>query len=290
MRSVLHCCMAGSLVLALLNPAYGEETNGKPAGSTADAGQPHPASNIEFKDGQISVKAKNIPIGLLANELSHKAGIAIIVTQDVGNQLVSLDFKQRPLDEGVRQVFAKQDCFFFYGVDGDQPSSLKAVWVYAKGKGRGLQPVAPEKWASTKDLSANLSNKDPGLRGQAVETLIERKGNDARDVVLNAMHDSNTQVRSRALYAALRSGVDMPETMLNDLAVTDSSPDIRFLALQALSDRSDARSVAERALKDPDEAVRSEAQQILGRLKEAQAAQSPVQPPPGANQPQQEPQ
>src|SRR5260221_9386325 len=127
-----HCCLVVSLVLALLKPAFGREPPATPPDGAVSTSPALPTSSIEFKDGQISVKAHDSSIGLLANELSHKAGIAVVVTEDVGSQRVSVEFEKRSLDEGVRQVFAKQDCFLFYGVDGDQPSSLKAGWVYPK--------------------------------------------------------------------------------------------------------------------------------------------------------------
>jgi HEAT repeat protein len=96
---------------------------------------------------------------------------------------------------------------------------------------------------------------------------VERKGNGAKEAVVAALHDSDSQVRSRALYAAFKTGVDLPPTVLGGM-MNDTSPDVRFLALEALSKSGDARSVAESALKDPNESVRNAAREIIATLDE----------------------
>jgi HEAT repeat protein len=120
--------------------------------------------------------------------------------------------------------------------------------------------------ASTKDIASRLSDKDPEIRTHAIKELIDRKQQGAMPELLTALRDGNDQVRSEALYAAADSGVVVPESTLKDLAAHDSSADVRFLAPQALSDSPDTRSMANAALKDPSEAVRNKAQEILGRL------------------------
>ncbi len=89
------------------------------------------------------------------------------------DQVVSASFQKLPVDEACGRFCETMMCFFFYGVDEKQASALKAVWIYPKGRGRGLAPVPPEKWGSTGELSALLSDKDPQVRGRAIQTLVE---------------------------------------------------------------------------------------------------------------------
>jgi len=142
---------------------------------------------------------------------------------------------------------------------------LRAVWIYPKGKGLGIAPVPADKWASTNELQRMLSDKDPDTRGRAIEALAQRKQQAALQTVLTALQDDDAQVRARALYGALKSGIEIPEGVLNSLTLNDASPDVRVLALQGLASTPNARAIAERALNDPSEPVRLQAHEILGQ-------------------------
>jgi hypothetical protein len=248
---------------------------------TSDARQAsQQSSQISFSNGRLSANFKNLPLSRLADQISHQAGVAVLLQDGVGDQVVSASFQKLPVDEGLRQVLRNHDVFFFYGVDEKQASALKAVWIYPKGRGRGLAPVPPEKWGSTGELSAMLADKDPQVRGQAIQTLVERKGGSAKGDVLKALHDGNAQVRATALYAALKSAMDLSPEELSGLALHDDSVDVRVLALQALSSSPEARPIAEEAVHDPSEMVSNQALDILNRL-DAQA--NPQQPSSSAN-------
>jgi hypothetical protein len=160
----------------------------------------------------------------------------------------------------------KYDAFFFYGAEKQEPSTLKSVWVYPMRAGRGIAPVPPESWGSTKELEPTLAEPDPKVGARAIATLVERKREGVLDAVIEALRDSDDQVRTEALYGAAKAGVDLPEESLRDLALNDASADVRFLALQSLANSPDARSIAEMALNDPSEPVRGLAQEILHRL------------------------
>jgi len=276
------------LAIAVVAPAFAGPKNVAPAierpatsNPIPDAGQAaQQNSQISFSNGRLSANFKNLPLSRLADQISHKAGVAVLLQDGVGDQVVSASFQKLPVDEGLRQVLRTQDVFFFYGVDEKQPSALKAVWIYPKGRGRGLAPVPPDKWGSTGELAAMLADKDPQVRGHAIQTLVERKGGSAKGDVLKALHDGNAQVRATALYAALRSAMDLSPEELSGLALHDDSVDVRFLALQALSNSPGVRPIAEEAVHDPSEVVSNQALDILNRL-DAQA--NPQQPSSSAN-------
>ena len=111
-----------------------------------------------------------------------------------------------------------------------------------------------------------LDDSDPKVRGRAFEELIDRQREKAVDILHKALTDPDDQVRTRALYSATNSGVPISPGELEDLAQKDSSPDIRFLALEALEQTPDARQAAQSALADPSPAVQQKAREILGRL------------------------
>ena len=246
-------------------------------------------AGVIYRDGRLSVSIKNLPLARLVDDLSGKANLPIILSGDVGNQLVSANFQNLPLDAGLRMILMDFDAFFYFGTEGQELSSLKVVWVYPKGGGRGVQPVPADKWASTKELEGMLAAKNPEVRARAIQTLVERKGQGAMKELLKSLQDSNDQVRAGALFGAAKASLEVPEGVLTDLVVADPSADVRFLALQALANTPDAGPIAERALNDPNESVRVEARDILARLdEEANPSQQPQQSPEN-QQPQNQP-
>lgn len=266
----LGCCLLAATFSRVLAGEQGVPSSAGGAASYAlSPGLRAPSGNarIAFKDGQLSVDFKNLPLENIGDELSHKGGIALVFMDNAASQKVSATFQKLPIDEGLRRILRDQDVFYFYTSDGSKTSTLRAVWIYPKGKARGVAPVPPDQWGSNKDLAAQLVSSNPATRGQAAETLIQRKGDAATDVLLRALDDKDAQVRERALYASMQSGVEVPASVLNKLT-QDNSADVRFLALHALSDSNspDARSVAEQLSSDSSEAVRSEARDIISRL------------------------
>jgi HEAT repeat protein len=235
---------------------------------------------VIFRDGRLTVSAKGCPLGQLLDEISSKAEVAVIATADVGTQPVSIQFKDLPLDTGLRQILENYDLFFFFAADNKPLAHLRAIWVYPKGKARGFAPVPPEQWASTKDVQRQLNDPDAGVRARAVEAIVERKRDKAQDEVNQALTDKDPQVRTRALYAALSSGVDVPEQTLTDLLFTDQSPEVRFLALDALAGSPKGVAMAELFLNDPDPHVQSRAREIFGSSSDASQSGDANKPPP----------
>lgn len=187
-------------------------------------------------------------------------------------------------DEGLREILSGHDMFILYG--GEQVAPV-AIWVYPEGKGRQLLPVPPELWASTPEIEQQLGDSDPELRAQAVETLIQRRGLRSLEAVLQALEDPHDTVRSRALDAAVNHAVELPEDTLVHLAQLDPSPQVRFLALTALSaalerdprdNDSDLRAISDYALNDASPHVRAQARQILETLNRALSPPVPEAP------------
>ncbi len=218
--------------------------------------------------------------------ISDGSGVAIITAEGVGIERVSLELKDVTLEEGLRKILKDHDSFFFYAGDADSPAALKAVWVYPKGRARGVKPVPVEVWASTKELEGKLNDPDAEIRSKALVALVERRGAAARDAVLKALkEDKDTKVRMRALQAALSRNLDLPDESVMGL-MYDASETIRFLALDYLSEHPNAQALAQQALVDPSEHVRNKAREILERLD--RAARPPAAVPPAAQGQQQQ--
>src|SRR5436309_2890704 len=227
-------------------------------------------SIVSVRDGLLSVEIQNQPLSWVLNRISWESRVAIIVGDGEASHPVFGQFHDVPLAEGLRQLLKGHDAFFFYGGNQNAPASLTAVWVYPKGRGRSLAPVPPEAWASTKELEARLTDPDPEWRARAAEALVMRKGDRARDVLLQALMDKDDGVRTRTLYAALRSSVKLPADVLIKLALGDSAPNVRFLALEALAGDPNLGPIVEQALNDPNPHVRNKAEEILREHRRAE--------------------
>ena len=82
--------------------------------------------------------------------------------------------------------------------------------------------------------------------------------------------DKDDGVRTRTLYAALRSSVKLPADVLIKLALGDSAPNVRFLALEALAGDPNLGPIVEQALNDPNPHVRNKAEEIFREHRRAE--------------------
>jgi len=258
-------------------PSLGKDASspGKPA-PAKPTDQPRPI--ITFKDGRLTVQVQNRSLEWVLEEISRQVRVAIVRAAAVGGEQISLQMKDLPLDEALRQILPQHDTFFFYGSQKNGPALLRAVWVYPRGQGRGLAPVPPETWASTAELEGRLGDSDPAVRAQSLEGLIERKQGQALDVVLRGLGDWDERVRTQALYGALNAGVTIPPETLAQMALGDPSSNVRFLALEALGGDSNAGAIAQQALNDPSPHVQRKAQEILRGMEAATRPPEPRQP------------
>lgn len=245
-----------------------------------------PRPQVTFKNGLLTLRGQDRPLRWFLDEISREAKVAMMVADGVGEERLSADFNKLPVEEALRDLLQEYDVFFFYSGQGAPAGTLRAVWVYPQGQGQGLEPVPPEKWASTKEVEERLADSDPEVRARSIETLIERKGDQALEAVLKALEDEEAQVRVQALYQALAGGLELPESTLANLLLSDDSSDVRFLALEALATGPEARWTAERALTDPSPQVQQKAREILRGLEAASRPAKPAPPAQGQRPPQ----
>lgn len=224
---------------------------------------------VSVRDGRLTLRVQNRPLHWVLQEISRRARVAIVGRGTVGGHMITAEFKDLLLEEGLRLLLKdRTDYFLFYGADpkGDKPTALQAVWVYPRGRGRGLEPAPLEESANVKELKERLRDQDPTVRTRAIGALVEREGARAQQETLEALKDPDPGVRREALWWAVEEGVTVPDERLRELAMTDPERDVRVQALRALSGKPGVREIAERALQDPDPYVRSVAQETLRRL------------------------
>lgn len=232
-------------------------------------------SAIHFEDGRLSVHAQTSPLHAILEKISEQSGIVIVQAAGLDDELISTRLEAVLLEDGLRELLKNQDLFFFFAEGtskGLTPSlSLKKVWVYPKGKGEQVMPVAAEKWAGRAEIKQRVTDTNPTIRADAIELLVDRREPDAIEAALSALYDPDTQVRTRALDAALNASLEIPQHILLNLAQYDTSSMIRMMALNALAGHQtvpdpNLRSLAQLALNDPSPEVKEQARQILDQL------------------------
>jgi hypothetical protein len=276
-RFILICSIAFAVV-----PAFAQSPARPPSSVTQQSsglangpGNPtldesgRPLETISVKDGRFTLKVVNRRMDSLVAQITLTTHIPIVDMQEsLDRHAVSFEFQNMPLDEALRLILKDYDTFFLYGGDGDAPATLRQVWIYTKGQGRGFDPIPHESCASGKELRAMVRGGDPNVQARAFQALVEREGSNARDVVVQWLNSGDEQERNLALFYAMGNNVELPTETLMKLAVADDSPAIRVMALEALAgaDPSIAEGVFQQALKDTDPLVSGKAQEIIERL------------------------
>ena len=257
------------------------------AQQAATDGQPDATPvSVEVRDGKITVAFRDSPLHIVCSAISSKSNISIIVADGVAEDRVTLNVSSVPADLAIRQLLTKYDTFLFYGGSTNTPPVLRVVWVYPKGSAADIHPVPRSKWAGTRELESALNDSSPQVRGAAYEALLDRPDGQSRSLVLDAIRgirERDSVVRERLLSTAITKGFPFTGDVLSDLARTDVSEQIRWMALDTLafSEYSRARVVAEAAATDSSELVRTRANEILAQAN----ASRPVERPEPASRP-----
>ena len=229
--------------------------------------------SVAFRDGRLTARIQRLPLAVVLEEIARLTRVTFVPADGIAEDSISAALSDVPLDEALRRLLKEYDAFFYYGAVGSTPSTLRAVWIYAKGTAVALRPVPPEAWAGTGELQLSLTDANPDVRERAYEALMERPSDRSRELILFAIRGASEQdagMRQRLLSNAVSKGMELPPDLLTDLARGDGSEEIRLIALEALATtapQATAKEAAEAALYDPSGTIRERAADILVQLR-----------------------
>jgi hypothetical protein len=210
---------------------------------------------IRFSNNLLTVKLKDAPLEKVLTEIAGQAGIQIIF-YGLLEGLVSADFTDLPLDEGLRRLIRDFDHIFIYGGDKkrDSEPEVKKVLVYSK---KGTKPNE----ASRTSLIGPQKRPAQGPPAVSQEFLVK------------ALEDKDSEVRQEAVDRLAESKDEKAIIHLTKVLLNDKDADVRESAAEALGDIGDERAVAPlvQALKDKDAGVRESAVDALARIGGEQA-------------------
>ena len=220
---------------------------------------------IEFKPPFITVKAAQVPLSFLLDQIAQRTGIDI-AHAGIDNRPATVDFSKIPLERGIGILLKGYDVAWTYQTNSNgKELKLMGVLVVADAAGPvnerepdivfPKQEIVPE--YDGEDLAAaEVSSSFEGLNVSQIEAMLDIEPDPA--------------LRARLLLQIGNPPEDEIEraTSLLKMAIQDIDPDIRVAALNSLSvlPQEMVEDSIVGALNDPAPEVRSIAFSIAGSM------------------------
>lgn len=255
-----------------------------------------PASGTSFvltlRHNHLSAAIENLPLREVLEKLSRLMKIEVSLEQSVGDDTVSVEFKNLPTEEGIRRILQGKSYALTYAQSsnsrGHKASPMVVgIRVVPKGAGPGTAHGNTDSATVHFDGNATQGQRDTELE-QAREAFAaadvktrldalaalkdgaEEKKMEALRAVVAGLADQDAQVREAALDVLKNGDGPVPLEPLSEVALNDASPEHRMDALMLLAERNGQAALGplNQALKDPDPGVSEMAQELLETLKD----------------------
>jgi hypothetical protein len=270
----------GAWILYALQPDDPETPIAIATGHRIDVAEHARSESVSIIAGHLSIDVIDRPLRAVLQQIADQAGMSLFVSDEVGDALVSLRAENLALDTGLKALLGDTDSFVLYGRTKDSSQGIVGMWVYARGQGPNFAPMPVDNSSRLAKIDGAPTDAAPEVRARSVEALVQRRGSAAVPAVLQAADDEDALVRSRALDAAVNSGLEVPADVLIRRIQVDPSPEVRFIALAGLGtlldpsvtgegravSNAEVRAISELALNDPNAEVRWQAQRNLQTL------------------------
>ncbi|HEY3304778.1 MAG TPA: HEAT repeat domain-containing protein [Candidatus Binatia bacterium] len=230
---------------------------------------------VEFRNGRVSIKAEDVLLKDLLEEIGGKGGIEIeLKDPKAAEKSVSLDVKNALPGRALGEILQGLNFAFFYSKTG-----LSRVVIVPPGtpiargsggrlgdggnftggiQGKGKKPVEAERKTA----------RDSAVDGKlaTIEVLEQSEDPKSVDELGKMLTDQNAEVKSAALDAlADKEGANVNQALRRGL--NDPDPQFRVEVLEALAERGDLDSLR-KALNDPNSDVKEAAADLLEDAKQ----------------------
>ncbi|MGH8523367.1 MAG: hypothetical protein ACREXY_03895 [Gammaproteobacteria bacterium] len=247
---------------------------------------------LSVKDNTLSAKITQIPLGEVLQALVRETqGAAVYVRGSTAAEAISASFNKLPLEEGVKRLLTGRN----YTLAFERPASagrsprLIEIRVLAGGSLTTISEATPAAEATPTSVKPPASHSldvlardvqqalEPAARIAALKALVEQGGTGEQTVgaATSALKDGDPQVRGAALGLAREHGLVVEDGTLSEIALKDSSTQLRGHAWVELVERSetleDERQRLNQAFQDPDPGIKDWAQRKLAQIAEEDA-------------------
>ena len=231
---------------------------------------------IEFHQGQLSVKAVDVPLKDLLSEIEEKSGIVIdLRDSNAAAKRSSVDFKNLLPGLAFREILQDLNFAFFYSgtrlarvlilSPADHPPKARIELMNPNRMGQqfvraGIVPIEPV--AAPRLPGENSKDRDVTAKLDAIEAMEDSDDPKSIAALGEALNDQNRKVKEAALRVlADKKGANVTEMLRRGL--NDPDPEFRIEVVETLADRGDLDSLR-KAVADRNQEVRERAADLLG--------------------------
>ncbi len=277
--------------------AAGKAQNQNPASSSGAVSGP-PA--VDWKAGKLSVRAEKAPLSQVLQKIADSTGMDIQGLEKAAGT-VTIEFSGVSLAEGLQKLLPDYD----YALSEGDPAAARSHLIIleslaarnrqaitaksdagtpaanappqgeqdpellSEDQQRKLEEIqAASQNRDTRTLEGYIQDPDATIQSAAVDALSPIDQNAAADALLSAAKSDNPSVAQGALTILTGTDTTDDQTVLAALGegLNHKASTVRVFAAQALAGHGkDAMDYLERALKDPDPAVRMAVVQGAGQ-------------------------
>lgn len=232
---------------------------------------------------KLTAHLENVPLAVVATELSKLAGLSVSYNAAQNNQSITLSFEDLPLQAGVMRIFGPDVTAVFPKYDnlqnsirtGECAQPLIASERAAQHDSQGIinESVGERHLTSEQLLDRALHSPDSSVKIAALDAIAHSTEFDPQVVVETfeaALNDPDSSVRKAALEQISLQRIPVADDVIHDLAINDADDQIRGKAWVELVDRGDPQVLREflpDALSDPNPEIRRSAKIQLDKLK-----------------------
>ncbi len=208
-----------------------------------------PVLNISIHDGLLALDVRNVAMASVLEAIGEQAGIIINIHPPRLDQLITLSFPSRPIDEGLKRILGKTTYVMTYREKPAVNSLRSLAELYVSGQSDpGLaQPAQVLNIARTPARhvidTTNAADKaialttdpDAKIRRKAISMLAKFDDPVTHVALINALNDQDTDVQLEALEVV---GMLEPQIAIGALEIvraTNKNPVARALAAEILN-------------------------------------------------------
>lgn len=225
---------------------------------------------VEYADGRISVRAEEVSVKAVLQEIARQAGFRLHLAEGAGEASGIWSLVGLPLEAGLREVVQPDGLLIFYEqmTGGTHITDLHVL----PSADKTMKMVSEPSTQAEGDTALRLGHliAEPGdlvTRRQAIADLVGLEPAVAVRGLETALSVREPDLRQEVVEALGRVYGDVPPTALGQVLFGEGDAGLRRAAIYALASLNSqaARLFLEQALEDKDEEVRSAAAETLGR-------------------------
>lgn len=192
--------------------------------------------SLSVRGERLSAKIQGVPLEIVLSELARQAQVKVSVADSVKGELVSAEFENLSLEQGIRRILYSKDYALVYS---DQPASRRGhggptvMEIHVVGAKVNLTPQSNmPSTASGWSGGARVIEMDSGQDGDAPTTASR----------LVAVNTADLRARHEAVEALIAVEDDMAVDMLGQLALTDE--EVRDTAITTLAGMASSKALS----------------------------------------------